>query len=550
MAFAAPLQGQYDTAPLPAAWALEGVTVVHADARAEPGMTLVVRGGLIETLRAGAPVPPDARRIEWSDGTLHVYPGFVDAHGGTSVELPTPSREGVQSWSPTRDVQFYTPHREAATYLATNGEGLGADRRRGVVASLVFPGRGILPGQPSLILHRVDARTAGELVVRPSVGLAAAWQGAQGAYPGTLMAQHAFLRQAFADAEHHAAHMASWSRTPRGMAMPTRDADHEVVYRAASGSLPVLFQANGVEDIRRVLALSDELGFRPVVVGGAEAGLVADELGRRGITVLLNAGMPDALEWDPAEANAGELSPVAFRERQRLEPVYRTPARLAEAGVTFAFTSGGASGTDLLKGVRRAIEFGLPEGVALGALTAVPAGFLEIPEAVRLAEGMAANFIVTDRPLFDDDAGIAWTFVNGLAEKGRDPRTPREEGETPPEGTATAIGREAFLGRWEGTISGGPQALPVTLILAEGPDGSLAGTSSSAMGGETTLQDIAIDADRIQFGMPVPQGQGTVVRMEGIVDGDRMTGSGTFHFGDTSIPFTFEFRRAPGGALR
>ncbi|CAN5630854.1 hypothetical protein BH23GEM11_BH23GEM11_00240 [soil metagenome] len=553
---AVPLPGQYNSAPPPAAWALENVTVNHADGRTEEGMTLVVRGGVIEVLRAGAPVPADARDVSWADGTLHVYPGFVDAHGGVAVDLPTPSRDGVQSWNPTRAVQFFTPHREAAGFITAGGTALGAERRRGVVASVVFPGRGVLPGQPSLILHRVDGRTSGDLVVRPSLGLAAAWQGAQGAYPGTLMAQHAFLRQSFMDAEHYRAHRDAFARDPRGMAMGTRDADYEWLLRAAAGEVPVYFQASGAEDIRRVLRLSDELGFRPIIVGGSEAGEVAAELARRGVVVFLSADLPDPQQWTPGSdtiSGASEPSPASSRERARLEPIYRTASDLARAGVPFALTSGGEAGVDLLKGARRAIEFGLDESLALRALTEIPAGMVGAESAVSLGEGMAATFIVTDRPLFHEETGIAWTFVNGHAEKGRDPAEARPEGDPdaadPGAAEPGAVAPGAVAGIWTGAISGGPQSWPLALHFEESATG-LRGFARSDAGPDADLSDVTLEGDRIRFGLRIPQAQGALASLEGTLDGDRMTGTGTLQFGDTSFPFTFEFRRTPGGALR
>ncbi len=571
------LSAQYNDAPPPAAWGMANVTVHHGDGRVEEGVTVVVRGGVIQTLRAGASLPADARDLSWEEGTLHLYPGFVDVHGSVAPELPTPSRDGVQSWNPTREVQFFTPHREAAAYLTTTGAGLASERRRGVVASVVLPGRGPLPGQPSLILHRGDARTPGEVVLEPSLGLAAAWQGAQGAYPGTLMAQHAFLRQVFLDAAHYRAHREAWSRNPEGRAPVTRDADHEWVLRAAAGEVPVWFQAGSAGDIRRVLDLADELGFRPVLVGGAEAGAFARELARRQIPVLLSAALPQPQAWDPSgvSAEAGEaptngeasgraegrgaptraddLSPAAFRERARLEPIYRTPALLEEAGVPFAFTSGGSSATDFLAGARRAIQFGLSEEAALRALTRTPAELVGVPSLSQVGEGGAATFLVTDRPLFDEGAGVVWTFVNGHAEKGRDPQAPRP---VRPEGTDTepppADGADEaqLVGSWTGTLDGGPQSLPLSFTF-EMRDGRLQGSTTNPMGGGTSpLQDVRVEGDRIRFGLAIPQAQGAVIPLEGVLADDRITGRGDFQFGGTSIPFTFELRRAPGENLR
>ena len=543
--FAPPAAAQYDEAPPPAAWALENVTVVQADGTRAEGMTLVVRGGLIETLSAGAEVPGDARTIAWDEGTLHVYPGIVDAHGSLDLSLPTPDRDGVESWSPTREVQFFTPHRVAAHYLTTNGEGLAAHRRRGMVASVIYPGRGVMPGQPSLILHRPDARTARELVLRPSVGVAMAFQGAQGAYPGTLMAQHAFIRQSFLDAEHDAARRAAFESDARGLAMDPWDPDMEWVQRMAAGEVPVLFRADGAEEIRRVLSLSDELGFSPVIVGGSGAGVVAEELRDRGVPVLLSATLPTPSDWDLEADEGEELTPAAFRERARLEPIFRTAGLLAEHGVTFALTSGGDGAVDLLAGVRRAIEFGLDPDDALRALTVWPAEFLGVPQLSRLEEGMAATFMVTDRPLFDEGASVNWTFVNGFAEKGADPRTPGEVAEDEDEPTDPG----GILGRWEGSLTVQGQQLPLQLELVM--DGEELGGTMTQMGGpSTSLQNVSLDGNTLSWSISIPEMGGAQANFTGTVAGERMTGTGSIDSPDGSFNFNFELRQLPGGDHR
>ncbi len=537
---------QYDEAPPPAAWALENVTVVHADGERAEGMTLVVRGGLIETLAAGAAVPSDARRIAWDEGVFHVYPGIIDAHGDVDVSLPTPDRDGVESWSPTREVQFFTPHRVTADFLAVRGEDLAAHRRRGMVASAVYPGRGIMPGQPSLILHRLDARTPRELVLRPSIGVAMAFQGAQGAYPGTLMAQHAFIRQSVLDARHHAARTEAFRSDPRGLPMATVDSDMEWVQRMAAGDVPVLFQVDGAEDIRRVFALSDELGFAPVIVGGAGAGEVAEELRERGIPVLLSARMPETSDWDPEADEDEELSPAAFRERQRLEPIFRTPALLAEHGVPFAFTSGGQGAVDLLAGVRRAIEFGLEPADALRALTAWPAEYLEVPQLARIEEGMAATFMVTDRSLFEEGASVNWTFVNGLAEKGSDPRTAAEAAE---DADAEPVDADALVGRWEGSLNVQGQEMPAELTLRM-VDGQLRGSMGAGPGPSVDIESVSYDDGTLGFSIPVPEMGGARASFNGNVRGDQMSGTGSITSAEGSFNFTFEFRRTPAGDHR
>jgi len=529
---------QYETPPEPAGWALMDVTVVQPDGARQEGMTLVVRRGIIESLEAGAPAPPGLREISWDEGTLHVYPGFVDGHGDASTSFPTPEREDVNSWNPTREVQNFTPHRRASDYLNESGEGLSGERRAGFVASAVFPGRGPMPGQPSLILHRKDARTPAELVIEPSLGMAMAFQGAQGAYPGTLMAVHALIRQSFMDAEHHGVRSSAWASDPRGVVAPHRDEGLAYLQAVAAGEHRVFFRADGAEYVRRVLALADELGFQPVIVGGEGAGEVAQELAARNVPVLLSTDLDDPDDWDPDSEE--ELTPAAARERDRLLPIYETAARFEEAGVRFALTSGGNGDTSPLAGARRYVEHGLSAEAALRALTHTPAELLGVPGLARIQEGMAATFIVTDRELLEEQVGITWTFVNGQAEEGAEPLAEGEERQVDED-----VDIESVVGRWEGSLDAGGQDVPMTLELEE-DDGSLVGTARSQELPDTQLQNVQLDGATLTFVLPVAE-MGGEARFEGTIDGDRMTGSGSIASPQGEFPFTFQFRRVSGG---
>lgn len=531
---------QYEEAPRPAAWALQDVTVVHGDGRVDEGMTLVIRAGVIERLEAGAEVPADARLITREDAPLHVYPGIVDGDGGAGVELPDPDRDGVDAWDPTREVQHLTPHRRAFEYLEENEEGLAGERRAGVVASVIHPGRGVFPGQPSLILHVADARDARGLVLRPSLGVGMSLQGARGAYPSTLMAVQAFIRQSFLDADHYRARTAAREEPNAGLTPAPHDDDMQILHQVATGERPVFFRAAGPEDVRRVLALADEIGFRPVIVDGEGIGGLAGELASRGVPVLLSADLPPPDDWDPDAEE--ELTPAAARERERLLEIYRTAGRLEAEGASFALTSGGEGGRDLLDGVRRFVEHGLsPEG-ALEALTVAPSRLLGVPDLVRLEEGSAAHLIVTDGELLDEDTRILWSFVNGLAEEGR---AMRDGDAAEPDAEVDAA---ALVGTWEGEVDVGPETQPLTVELSEGPEG-LVGRARGGGDEWVDLQEVTLEGTRITMEMPVPE-IGATSRLEGTVEDDRMSGTGRIGTPQGEFEFEFRLRRVPEGGGR
>ncbi len=539
------LSAQHAEPPPAAAHALRGVTVVGPDGSQREGMTLVVRDGLLASASADTVVPADARLLEGD--SLFAYPGLVDAEGDARFEFAG-SDDGdagddggeVAGWNPPRDAQGFQPHRRAVDALTVTAGDLEGAREAGVVASASHPDDGLAPGRGVLLLHRLEAEASRDLVLRPELGPVLAFDGARG-YPGTLMGVIAFLRQGFADAGHRVRLAAAHADDPAGMTAPGWDPDLEVLERAAAGEVPVYFRADRAEDIRRVLDLSGQLGFRPVIVGGEEAWKVADRLREANVPVLVSLDFPTAQRWDPDEAeeaeeepegetppdaaeggegqpeaaaDTAELEPAVAREKRRLEDAYANAGRLHEAGVRFALTSGGGD-ADLLEGARKAVAYGLPETAAVRALTAVPAGLLGAPWLTRVGQGQAATFIVTDGPLLDEDTEILYTFVEGRLQRGAEPG---EEPEEPPAADVT--------GTWAMEVEGEMGSFEVDLELEQ--EGASFEGSASGQFGTLDVEDGLVSGTDVSFTIVVDAGGETLeLSFTGTVEDDTMSGSGS-----------------------
>ncbi len=528
---------QYQASPSPAAYALENVTLVHADGREEVGVNVLVRRGLIQAMGPGIGIPPDAYVLDGE--SLWVYPGLVDGHG--SIDLDFPAMESGQenlAWNPSRMAQGFTPHRMAAQYLAVEGADLKSLRTEGIIGAAVHPEGGMAPGQSVAVLLRKTTRTPQDLVVRPSLGFSFSFQGGRGVYPSSLFAVVAHFRQMFEDAAHYGLVVSEYARDPAGMTIPKWDPDFDALRDAASGSLPVYFMVDDDEDIRRVLKLSDEIGFRPVIVGGEESWQLADELAARGIPVLLSVAFPTPSDWKPAARQDGPgpsddalLDPSAAREKKRLEDYYSGASRLSEAGVTLALTSGGRGG-DLLEGARKAMEYGLSEGDALKALTSTPANLLGMPHITTLGQGMAANFIVTDGPLFEEETSVRYTFVEGEMEKGKAIRS-SAGGEAPSVNVS---------GVWEVSLNAEGMEMSFDMTLTQ-DDSSFSGSMNGPEMGEARVTGGVVSGNALTFTLVFSMGTDSMeVDSRATVNGEEMTGSGSGAMGS----FTFTASRRPG----
>lgn len=542
------LQAQHERPPPPAAYALENVTVVDAEGGRQEGVTLVVRGGLIETLRAGAPVPPGVRVLEGD--SLLVYPGLVDAWGAAELEFPGPGGDDggrdreILPWDPPRTAQGFTPHRRVAEGLVATGEDLEESRRAGIVAQAVHPTEGLAPGRGAVILNRKGTEHPRNLIARAELGPTFTFDGARGSYPSTLFGVIAFHRQTFHDAARMALIQNEYRQNPSGLTAPRWDPDHGVYQEVASGRTPVFFHADGAEDIRRVLGLADEFGFRPVIVGGGEAWKVADELRERSVPVLVSLDFPAPRDWEPEEGEEEEeamqeeqeeeqeeeeqeareqesqepLEPAAWREKERLENLYANAGRLAEAGVTFALTSGGGE-ADLREGARKAMEYGLSEEAALAALTSSPARLLGVPHVPRVEEGMSATFVVVDGPLFDEETDVTYTFVEGLLEEGGS-----SGGGDPPAADLT--------GSWSMTMETDQGSFELDLTLEQ--DGNeLAGRAEGGPSGRLDVRNGNVSGSNVRFTFVIDAGgERLEISMNGIIeDPDHFSGTGSSDFG-------------------
>lgn len=535
LALPRPGTAQYESPPPPAAYALAGVSVVQADGSRVDGVTVVVRNGLVAALSAEARIPADARILE-GEG-LVVYPGMVDGQGDVDVEFPdavdSDEDDDVTAWDPPRSRQGFLPHRRLADALAITGEELEDQRRAGIVASLVHPGGRMAPGQPAVLVHR-HADSPWALVDDASAGLTLSFRTAGGVYPSQLFGVIAYLRQAFLDANRYAAMKEAERRGEGGFVPPGWDPDYEALLTAIRDQAPVFFQADSDEDIRRVLNLVDEFGFQVQLVGGAEAWKLADELRERDIPVWISLDFPEPDAWDPeADTLAAELTPEQAREKEELESTWANAARLAEAGVTFALTSGGGD-AEFPEGLRTVVEHGLAPGAALAAATATPAGLLGLQGLTRIRAGHPATFIVASGDLFDEETEIRYTFVEGRLTEGALPGGASASGDAPA-GDVT--------GTWTGELTAMGNDAPATLTLTQDEDGGLTGslTAEAAPPGqvEGRISGRSITLALTFDGLPDPIELNATLSE----DGSTVTGSGSTPFGEVDI--TLE--REPGG---
>src|ERR1041384_6537910 len=128
------------------------------------------------------------------------------------------------------------------------------------------------------------------------------------------------------------------------------------------------------------------------------------------VPVLLSLNFPKR-----TTAASPEADPEPFRVlRERVEAP-RTAARLASAGVRFAFQSGGmASIGDYFSNAAKAVDNGLSHDDAVRALTSWSAEVLGVGSQLGSIEvGKIANLTITRGDLLAKDRQVVHVFIDG-----------------------------------------------------------------------------------------------------------------------------------------
>lgn len=437
-----PARAQDEVPTVTRTYALENATVVQAPGQVLDRATVVVRNGLIDAVGADIPIPFDARRI--GADSLTVYAGFIS--GLSSVAVNTPGakderREVNDPGNPPNDRAGLQPDRHVRVLLDPADDDLDSLREAGFTTAHVVPTGRMLPGAGAIIQLAGDDPDA--MILREDASLFAQFKGARGVYPATSMAVIATWRQLYREAERRQSLQVRYAQNPHGMERPPHDPVHSAFFPVLDGAKPVFFYTTGALETRRALTLKDEFDVPFALAGLREGFRAADALSNVDADLFLSLDLPEEETPSPADTvdadttvaatppdsatsflrdfrtrsyadTDDELDNLKARQAIAREAYYRNAATLHEAGVPFSFMTRDVKVRDIRKNLRTMIAHGLPEDIALAALTTRPAAALGLARQLGTVEaGKIANLVVTDGPYFAEDTHVRYVFVDG-----------------------------------------------------------------------------------------------------------------------------------------
>jgi imidazolonepropionase-like amidohydrolase len=532
----------------PDAFAIKDAQIVTGAGKTIAKGTVVFRKGLITDVGESVKIPADARVIDGAGMT--VYPGLID--GYTNLGLPAPAQAqapaagagggrqaaiaaAAAGGQPSPEARLGDPSLAAADQVKP-GSSFEDPRSVGVTAALSSPRQGIFAGQSALI--NLAGEDASKLVLRSPVALTVQFSvggGFGGGYPSSLMGTVAYIRQSFYDAMHYRDEVERYNRVKRGVNRPEHDKRLAALQPALKGELPVLFVANSDGDIRRALIIADEFKLKPIIAGAMYGYRVADMLKARSIPVILSVDFPKraADQTDDEDETLREL-------RQRAETP-KGAAKLAQAGVKFAFSSGSLRPQDFIANVQKAVENGLPKDEALRALTINAAEMFGAADQIGTIEvGKIANLVIASGDLLAKDTRVRHVFIDGAQIELKKPEAPPARGggmgggrPGPPSGAAVDPS-----GVWSLIVQSPQGEIGAQLILTK--DGEqISGTLGTPMG-NVAIKSGRVNGNQIRLTATVDMGgQSIDAVISSTIEGDTMRGTilmgemGSFDFTGT-----------------
>lgn len=175
---------------------------------------------------------------------------------------------------------------------------------------------------------------------------------------------------------------------------PQINRQNEVLLKAIDRELPVRIAADRAEDILNALALKEEFGLTITIEGGAEAHLVARQLAKAEVPVVLGSMVEDGRDRD---AYRGLLEQNA--------------AALDRAGADWTIGSGGPTAFVLFNAQLAASSARGLDGLAL--VTAHAADMLGLSDHGRLAPGKQADIVFWSGDPRDPASRVERVLMNG-----------------------------------------------------------------------------------------------------------------------------------------
>ena len=438
--------------PVTRTYALTHVNIIQGPGRKIEMGTLIIKNGLIAAVGKTVPIPAEAIVIKAD--SMYAYAGFIDGLSRVGVVKPKEdSKERVKDpGNPPADRAGITPQSDVRSFLNASEKSIEELRNLGFTTAHVVPYGGMLPGTGSII--SLENTTPDGMVMIAQSSFYSELTPAERVYPNTLLGVMAKWRDLYRNAVLQKSYSSLYASNRNGLERPAADRILEAFYPVIEKRTPVLFKAEKLLDIQRILTLQTDLGFSLMIGDVKEGWDYLPKIKSSGAKIFLSLDLPEEkkvekkddqkdVKDDKKEVKIAEkeiatdsLEKIALEKRKAdfIALCAAQASSFQKAGITFGFASLSAKTKDIHANLRRMIKAGLTEDQALAALTINPAQLLGISDrAGSIDPGKMANIVISDKTFFDEKAKVRYVFVEGVMYKLDTKEIDKSSGEKKPE---------------------------------------------------------------------------------------------------------------------
>ncbi|OQB14375.1 MAG: imidazolonepropionase [Firmicutes bacterium ADurb.Bin193] len=325
-----------------------------------------------------------------------VTPGLIDAHCHLGVFGDSQS---LQSSDESERNNPITPHLRIIDSVNPLDRYFAEARAGGVTTVVVSPGStNVLGGQTAVI--STSGKRIDDMIIKSPCSLKCAFgdnpkteHGGKGRSPQTRMATAAMLRQALYSAMDYGQRLADIEREK-----PPLDLVSEALLMLLDNRIPLHAHAHRADDIFTAIRIAEEFGIELKIVHATEGHLIADELAKEKIDVMVGPAL--------CARTKPELYNLAFDNAAVLE----------RAGVRLAIITDHPEIpiNHLLLCAQLAVKGGMSREGALSAITCDAAAIIGVDERLgKIHKNYDADLVVFNKNPLDFDAEVLYTISKG-----------------------------------------------------------------------------------------------------------------------------------------